>query len=253
MPAACRVVALALALAGAAGRAIAQPADDSAGRSRALHEQAKDAYQRGEYQRAARLFREAHELSPDPALLFNQAQAHRFAGECAEAARIYRQYLAARPQADNRAHVEEKVAEMDACAERAAATSAPPPVAAMATRPSAVSPTDDGAPRPRLGLWIAGGGAVALGAAGVFWYRAWDADARIDDRIAAGGTWDASWEDLESRRGRDQVIATISTGVAVAALAGGLVYHLAFEPRRANLSARIEPGGGASIVYAHDL
>ncbi len=140
---------------------------------------------------------------------------------------------------------------MDACAEREAAASLPPPAPAVSPRPPATSSTDEAAPRSRLGLWIAGGGAVALGAAGVFWYRAWDADARIDDRIAGGGTWDRSWEELESRRGRDQAIATVVTGVGVAALAGGLVYHVAFERRGANLSARVEPGGGASLTYAH--
>jgi hypothetical protein len=147
---------------------------------------------------------------------------------------------------------------MEACAARAAPPAASQdqptePAASLLTAPATAPPTDRRPRRSSTGLWLAGGGALVLGGAAFFWVRAWDADRRIDDRIEGGGTWDPSWEALESRRSGDQTIAQIATGVGIAAVAGGLVYHLAIAGRPARVTARMEQGGGAVLLVARDL
>src|SRR5687767_7720831 len=63
-------------------------------RARALADAANEHYAAGRYRLAVPLLREAYELTARPALLFNLAQSHRRAGDCAQALDSYRQYLA---------------------------------------------------------------------------------------------------------------------------------------------------------------
>jgi tetratricopeptide (TPR) repeat protein len=58
-----------------------------------LVEQGMLHYDFGEYAQAIALFRKAYELTREPALLFNVAQAHRLAGDCHEALEAYRHFL----------------------------------------------------------------------------------------------------------------------------------------------------------------
>jgi hypothetical protein len=96
----------------------ADPSSDTARgaeKVRSLYEEGKEHYARGEFGRAIACFTEAYSRSNDAGLLFNIAQAHRKHGDCQDAARFYRSYLAERPTAADRARVERWIDEMDAC------------------------------------------------------------------------------------------------------------------------------------------
>jgi tetratricopeptide (TPR) repeat protein len=82
---------------------------------------AKEHYHRGtklfdlrRYREAAQEYEAAYELRDDPALLFNIAQAYRFAGDYEQAIGFYRSYLRRLPegQAKNRDEVQARIREM---------------------------------------------------------------------------------------------------------------------------------------------
>lgn len=224
----------------------------------ALFTAGREAYARRDYRAAADLFARAHQQSGAPGLLFNIAQAWRLAGDCAQAARYYRQYLGAVPDAENRDDAEVKLSDMERCAEEAEAQ-APGPGAApiepaprvAATVATTASPQRDA---PAIGLWIAGGGAVLLAASGFFWYRAHDADRELDRLFDQGGTFDDHYQDLSDRMRREQAIAVVLTAAGGVAIAGGLLYHFIARRRRqaddqtALSTVALVPGGAMVLI-----
>src|ERR1700694_2874684 len=68
-------------------------AQDAAEDTKVMFERGMALYALGKYAEAAPLFERAFELKPDPALLYNAAQAHRFMGEKARALELYQSYL----------------------------------------------------------------------------------------------------------------------------------------------------------------
>ncbi|HVV48611.1 MAG TPA: tetratricopeptide repeat protein, partial [Polyangia bacterium] len=61
--------------------------------ARAYNQKATAAFALGKYAAAAEYFEKAFELKPDPALLYNAAQAHRMAGNKERALALYQNYL----------------------------------------------------------------------------------------------------------------------------------------------------------------
>jgi hypothetical protein len=169
---ACRVAALVVAVGAAVGPVMpsgaeAAPVDEA----RALNDKATAAFALGRFPEAAEQFEKAFELKPDPALLYNAAQAHRLAGNKERALELYQSYLRVYAHGDKRTEVEARVRELkDAIARPAPVTAAPsqpvaPPPAASAPPPAAVSlvaqpaaPAEPKATSPLL--WVAIGGAV---------------------------------------------------------------------------------------------
>ena len=129
----------ALVVAQANGTA-ANAAQDQEGRR--LFEAGRAAYVDGKYRDALNYFREAHRLSGRPQLLFNIGQAADRLGEREQATQAFRDYLAAVPDADNRAEVEARIAELEQ----------PEPDAG--TEFVAASPTDDQASGQREGWYF---------------------------------------------------------------------------------------------------
>lgn len=132
--------ALVVAVAAAAAQPAAPTPDDRAA--------AKAAFARGtrhfnvaEYDDAIAAFKESYKRVPAPLLLYNIAQAYRQKHDCVEAARFYRSYLREAPTAKDRARVEQRIVEMDACA------AAPPPPPDR-TAPEAPTPPPGPAPGP---------------------------------------------------------------------------------------------------------
>jgi tetratricopeptide (TPR) repeat protein len=166
-----------------ASAARAQPEDTQA-RSRALYDEGSRAYKAGDYPRAIEKFLAAYDLSGAPAILFNIAQAYRLAGNCQRALEYYRRSLDEEPEAANRAEVEERIAEMQACVEQAAqqkeeATPEPEPEPEPEPAASAPPPpvaVDLVAPRRKrssvLPLVTAGVGAAAAVAGGIIYLQA---------------------------------------------------------------------------------
>src|SRR5262249_20748361 len=73
----------------AATRVKAEPASGSASEARAMLDKATAAFALAKYAEAAEYFEKAFELKPDPALLYNAAQAHRLAGNKERALALY--------------------------------------------------------------------------------------------------------------------------------------------------------------------
>jgi tetratricopeptide (TPR) repeat protein len=81
---------------------------------------AQAAYERGDFAAAAAGFRHAFELDPEidsrgPSYLYNMAAAYERLGNCAEAVRGYRQYLALRKEIPDREQVEAHLRKLNDC------------------------------------------------------------------------------------------------------------------------------------------
>jgi tetratricopeptide (TPR) repeat protein len=160
-------------------------------------QKATAAFGLGEYKEAAENFEHAFKVHPDPALLFNAAQAHRLAGNKERALTLYENYLHIYGAKDSRAaevqkHIDDvkaaiahgkpaatapvtalpPAAPAPAPASPQAAppslvTTAPPPVAAgapvLVAQPSA-APSDDRSLTSKPWFWITVGGGVAVAA-----------------------------------------------------------------------------------------
>ncbi len=82
--------------------------------ARQLYLKGKEHYRLTEFARALEAFTEAYRLVPQPALLYNIAQAHRELGNGEQALRFYRSFLASSPRSDpDRPAVEALVVELE--------------------------------------------------------------------------------------------------------------------------------------------
>jgi tetratricopeptide (TPR) repeat protein len=160
--------------------------------ARRAYDEATAAFGLGHYQEAAEKYETAFSLRPDPALLYDAAQAYRLAGNRARALELYRNYLRLYPDRQNADEARNQVAALTKAIEDEKAVAPPPPVpvapapvepivmpsplpppavtpspsvtpAAMvtATRPAAEPPSSSG--RSRTWIWIAVGAAVVVG------------------------------------------------------------------------------------------
>jgi tetratricopeptide (TPR) repeat protein len=145
-------------------------ADDGGANPRALYQEGARLYNLGQYEEAVRAFEAAYAISGAKPLLFNIAQALRLAGpsHCERALRTYEAYLREDAAASNRDEVEERIAEMRRCVERAREADAaqrpsepkPPPV----DTPPAPAARPPGPNKAPLVLAIGGGALLVVGA-----------------------------------------------------------------------------------------
>jgi tetratricopeptide (TPR) repeat protein len=105
--------------------------------ARAYFDKATAAFALGHYPVAADNFEKAFELKPDPALLYNAAQAHRLAGNKERAVTLYQNYLRLYSKAVRRSEVETRVEELKKAIERDRQLATSPPTTTM---PSALPP-----------------------------------------------------------------------------------------------------------------
>jgi tetratricopeptide (TPR) repeat protein len=158
--------------------------------AKTLYERGKIAFALGRFGDAADLFEKAFEKKPDPAMLYNAAQARRLAGDKKKALVLYQNYARMYGEPDNRDEVDRRIAELKsaiAADEAAARASAPPPAtnanatpaapppAAAPSTPAATTLTQAAPPRHEsvahkgwfwgvvVGGVLVAGGAVALG------------------------------------------------------------------------------------------
>jgi hypothetical protein len=129
------------------GVALASPRPAAAEKvdARRHYEKATAAFGLGKYDEAAGEYEAAFELKPDPALLYNAAQAYRLAGRSGRALELYRNYLRLYGgEALNAEDARRHIARLQA----AASTESPPPPAPVApteTKPSAPARAGAGA------------------------------------------------------------------------------------------------------------
>lgn len=241
MPAARFICALALASLSASSLALgAEPSAEA----RRLYAEGKAQYAQGHYAEAADLFGQSYALSESPALLFNMAQAHRLAGpeHCADAVTLYKSYLLALPEAENKNEVEERLQALSGCAPRAAA---PTPAPAEAAKPAAAPavpapsgvPIQTGTAFPTGPVVTTGAGAALLVAGGVLYLRAWEKH-REAERVCPcyPGTY-ARWEVLTN-------VSYALLAVGGATLAGGVTWWALGEPSLNGRPARALLGVG---------
>jgi len=227
----------------AATAAAAQPAAPTAADRAA----AKEAFARGtrhfnvaEYDEAIAEFKASYKLVPAPLLLYNIAQAYRQHGDCAEAARFYRSYLREAPAAKDRARVEQRVVEMDACV-----AAKPPTDGATPTRPPPTDPTPPGGGTTPTDPTPPGGGATPT------------------DPTPGGGTsaTPSTPPALTSPprppppidRGRSlRLSGLVTAGVGVGGLAAGVLWSLRARSLGDDIEATCATGCTAAAVLAAD-
>ncbi|HEX3904509.1 MAG TPA: hypothetical protein VH853_16845 [Polyangia bacterium] len=189
----CLAVTL-LALAVSGGPALA--AEPSAARK--AYDEATAAFGLGHYAEAAEKYETAFSLRPDPALLYDAAQAYRLGGNRPRALELYRNYLRLYPERQNADEARNQVATLSKAIEEekvgapvapVPATAPPPPVVPLAPvtppPPPVPSPAQPPSPAPaaligesppaaeprsaeggsRTWIWVAVGAAVVAGGA----------------------------------------------------------------------------------------
>jgi tetratricopeptide (TPR) repeat protein len=121
-----------------------------------LYERATAAFALQNYEEAAALYEKAFGLRPDPALLYNAAQAHRMGGNKVRALKLYQSYLKLYPDhVANRVEVEKHIVHLKAAiASDEASASAPPTVPRpVSPDPRSLEPTTpEPAPAPPIAV-----------------------------------------------------------------------------------------------------
>lgn len=106
-----RTEALALALI-LSTSALAAPSAET--RARTAAQEAKKAFDLGQYEQAIAGYEEAYRLKPAPGLLFNLGQSHRRAGHLDKATFYFRRYLETNPAPEQARATEEVLAQVEA-------------------------------------------------------------------------------------------------------------------------------------------
>ena len=154
------------AWAGAAAAQEEQPSqlDEAA---RLTFEQAREDFVAGRYEQALARFRQAYQLSPRPGLLYNIAQTLDRLRRDEETVAALREYLAAVPQAPNRAEVEARIRVLDESLARNRANDPPPPPSGGGTTPP--PPPSQGLGILHPAIFISVGGLALAGGAVLIW------------------------------------------------------------------------------------
>lgn len=103
--------------------------------ARLTFEQAREDFVAGRYEQALARFRQAYQLSPRPGLLYNIAQTLDRLRRDEETVAALREYLAAVPDAPNRAEVEARIRVLDEALSRRRVDDPPPPPPGGTTPP----------------------------------------------------------------------------------------------------------------------
>jgi tetratricopeptide (TPR) repeat protein len=198
------------------------------------YQRATRAYDLQKYQEAIDEYQKAYEISGDPPMLYNIAQAYRLADQPVEAARYYRRFLQRMPNARNRDDVERKIAEQEKLAEQRKKvepvtppppppTKAPPPPIVEVKPPQPITPPPITPPPPPpeshtravVGWSLLGVGLIADGVAIYEGYRAKQKGDQLTKDSMMGRTFDPSLE----TDGKNANIAAIALGIGGSALA----------------------------------
>jgi len=194
-------------------------------------------YDVAEWRAAASEFKQAYRLDPDPAFLFNLAQASRLGGDCLAAHDQYKTFLrTTEPSVPTRVVAENFVRELESCARQRRFERTRKPRH----------------PNLRLAAKVVPWPSLALLATGsVFLYRARTAGREVSDAYASANlVWTDRLEELEHRGPRDQKIGFGLAAVGAAGLACSVVM---WQLGREDESVTIEPtegGGEVSVRWA---
>jgi tetratricopeptide (TPR) repeat protein len=229
--------------------------------AKALTGRATVEYNIGHFDQALELYSKAYESLAAAALLFDIGQCHRMLGHQERAVFFFQGYLRERPDAPNRALVEQLLQDLQRQldAQRAATARAeeqqrvaerpfpPPPIEPVAPAPAPTAAPPKGHPALRLaGLATAGTGIALLGTSSL--------SNEITRVSTERGTWSPQYQsDYDAGRtfATAATILYVAGGVALAT--GGALTYLGW-PRsgtEARPAAAVAPTpGGASLVVA---
>jgi hypothetical protein len=248
--------ALAVVLLLASGVATAQPKSEDTLKAAALYDTGKRHFDIAEYAAAIAAWKEAYLLSSEPLLLFNIAQAHRLAGDCAQANRFYLNYKRVAPRPANQAELDSAMAK---CAGIEPATGdttpttpsairvePPPPAPAPALTPDVVE-VDQGRTLRYSGLAVGGAGAVAGIIAIVYAVRASEKADEVAGR-PVGTPWsndlDQVQADGQSAQTRARIFGVVS---AIGLLGGAAVWYYGHTRSNVTVDVAVAPRGGAHV------
>jgi tetratricopeptide (TPR) repeat protein len=114
---------------------------DASDDARAAFEHGQALYALHRFGEAAVQFEKAFELKPQPAILYNAAQAHRLAGNKQRALELYESYLRIYPNAQNGAEIRDRVRELKSAIEADQRATTAPPKEAQQLPPGNGEPT----------------------------------------------------------------------------------------------------------------
>jgi tetratricopeptide (TPR) repeat protein len=160
-----RLLAVLLATLAAAPPALAG-GDDADKRARAHFRRAETHFAVGRFKEALAEYEQAFEARPLPGFLFNIGQCHRNLGHLEEAIFSFKKYLRLKPDAKDRAAVEDLIADLERQLAAQRAVRAPPPMPVLVLPPPPPPP-----PRPfytRTWFWGAAAVVVAASVVGVY-------------------------------------------------------------------------------------
>ena len=234
----------------ACGVAAAQPADPAQDKAKAsaAYARGRAQYAATDYRAAAASFLEAYAADPDPGYLFNAGQAFRFAGDCAQAARSYRQFLGAVSSAPNLDKVRSYLDEMDACVRRQLPPPPPPPPPPSPAPPAA--PDDPGATRRHVGLALGAAGLAAVGAGVWFHHDVLYFENRSRRCTAELPCTATQFAHLDDRGRTASALAVAAYAAGGAALVGGTALYLLGRRPDAEPPIAIAPAPGGAVVTA---
>ena len=218
-------------------------------------------YVKAEYDGAAKQFKAAYDLDPDPVYLFNAAQALRNAKKCAEASEYYKKFLAEAKTPPNEAVVKQYLVEVDECAK--AQKPVEPPVVAPPPKeepkPVIEQPAEGehrgGGSKRLIGYGLVGVGAGLVGLGFYFTTRVkhWEDEA---DKICPPGMcpeWDTPKNDRLSdvnSKGRRAVALEFGSWITGAAAIGAGVYLIITGGPKTESSLAITPtSNGAQVSF----
>jgi hypothetical protein len=228
--------------------------------ARRLFKEGDKQYAEGDYEGAVRAFEKAYELSKQPALKYNLANAYERLARYEEALGALKGYEPHAP-ADQREVVKRRIGKLQERveqqnAERARSTTndqapvepghATPPAANEEPSPSGTSPTT-GSPTPVLGYVLIGVGAVGIGTGAFFGIRALGSKSDAEElctESAGSRRCPASASDSISSSTRSAVIADVGIGVGLVAAAVGTYLIIKSKSAESATSAHVRAGAG---------
>ena len=235
-----------------ASAAYADPVPDKA---RQLADRGRAAHEAGDYGKAIAAFQEAYVIAPSPGLLFNLAQAYRLAGDCDDAAWMYRRYLDTNPGEASRTLAEQHLGAVEKCGHGGLLVLSPPtptpvpptPVTELATPAVTVDTAAPASRTKRAALWVGVGGGIALAGATIFAIDSANASDKVSELYKHG----AKGSDVAAEDARGQRSATLATvlgiGGGLAVVSAGVLYAVGHHYETAQHVAVAPHAHGAEV------
>jgi tetratricopeptide (TPR) repeat protein len=242
-----------LLIASMARPALGDPKASDEQRAQKLYEVGDDHYAAGRYEEAVVHFQQAYELSPQPALLFNMANAYERMGEYDKAADHLRRYLES-PKAEDVASVRERIRRLELSARASRTVSGEPGASASPGGPdeaAGVSARANAAQAGRsrvLSYSLLAAGAATIGGGVVFGLLSNQAGDDAADLCTGDGLCTRNARSKLDRQKRFALLSDVSIGAGVICAGTGALLLLL-----RNQSDEEQPLERASLQFTPSL